>query len=411
MRGLKGASPWVIAGVLLGLSGFVAQIISAQNLPVEANQHFLVYLSLLLALTGSLAGVQGETSRAAAVTATASGAPSGARVLATSVILGAVLATLVGVSSLGWLPAFLPGATGWTCLLIGLAVAAYAGESAAVGALIGRGTSGPAAMMVGADAVGRMVFVAIAAAVGAGLGGYQLAIALPMASWVAVLAASGAWTQAWSLRVTDTVPRFVRNLLFAVAGGACTSFLVNGYPAVLASTSHGVDPRTVAPIMNAIVLTRAPLLLPLLSFQGLVVSFLIKNRARLAATLTKLFGAVWVLAGVVAAGMWLLGPWFLRVVYGPDYELPGMVLAGLTAGAGCTATLVAAAASALALGRHRRYLAAWLVGTALAFGLLFIPGDVLTRVLASLVIGPLVGAAIALVGLRDRDSDLATSPA
>ena len=80
--------------------------------------------------------------------------------------------------------------------------------------------------------------------------------------------------------------------------------------------------------------------------------------------------------------------------------MDGTFLALLTVGAGCTATLVAAAASALALGHHRRYLAGWVVGTALALGLLLIPGALATRVLLSLIAGPLAGAAVALAGLR-----------
>ncbi|MGB4918477.1 MAG: hypothetical protein WBO89_12275, partial [Propionicimonas sp.] len=64
MSALRSASPWVVAGVVSAAAGFVALIIAARSLTVEDNAAFLVFWSVVFALTGSLSGMQGETSRA-----------------------------------------------------------------------------------------------------------------------------------------------------------------------------------------------------------------------------------------------------------------------------------------------------------------------------------------------------------
>ena len=184
-----------------------------------------------------------------------------------------------------WLPAFLPGDPATPLVLIGLAVLAYAGQSAAVGGLIGRGHALSASSIVGVEALGRILAFLLVAAGGGTVIGFGIATVVPMTLWMGVLLLFGTWGEVWSMRVAEPTPRFVRNCLFAVGGGACTSLLVNGYPAFLGATSASSARGELAPTMNAIVLTRAPLLLPLLAFQGLIVAFLVRNATRLRATL------------------------------------------------------------------------------------------------------------------------------
>ena len=83
--------------------------------------------------------------------------------------------------------------------------------------------------------------------------------------------------------------------------------------------------------------------MPLLAFQGLVVSYLVRRLGRLRPTVARLLAVLWAGVAVVAAGMWLLGPWVMRTFYGPAYDVDGVFMALVTVGAGCTATLVVAA--------------------------------------------------------------------
>lgn len=426
MSALRSASPWVVAGVVSAAAGFVALIIAARSLTVEDNAAFLVFWSVVFALTGSLSGMQGETSRAMTVPdadgaagvrpgGTPGAVPRGARLMTVSLGVGVLCALAVVGTGFWWAPALLgSGPTGGLAALlpIGLALVVYAGQSGAVGGLIGRRDAVGAATIVGAEGAGRVLAFGVAGLAALGTSGFWWAAVVPMVLWVGVLAALGSAGRVWAMRADEDARRFVRNCLLAVGGGAGTSLLVNGYPTFLKATNPAADPGDLARTILAITLTRAPLLMPLLAFQGLVVSYLVRRLGRLRPTVARLLAVLWAGVAVVAAGMWLLGPWVMRTFYGPAYDVDGVFMALVTVGAGCTATLVVAAATALSVGRHAAFVGAWWVGTGASLALLLVPQPLAAKVLLSLMIGPLAGTAAALLALRGRaqtDADLTTA--
>ena len=151
-------------------------------------------------------------------------------------------------------------------------------------------------------------------------------------------------------------------------------------------------------------LTRAPLLVPLNSFQGVLISRFVDGRDRRIAALAAPLGIVGVVGGVGVAAAWLVGPWLLRSVFGADFDLDGYVVALLTAGATCLALLTVTGAAAIAAGAHRWYAAGWWVATVVAVGMLLIPADVEVRTCVALVVGPLVGLGVHMVGVLRRPS-------
>ena len=122
-------------------------------------------------------------------------------------------------------------------------------------------------------------------------------------------------------------------------------------------------------IILAVTLTRAPLLVPLTAMQGNLIAHFVderSDRVRALVTPAGIIGGIGAV-GVLAAG--LVGPWLLRVGFGPQYQASGALLAWLTAAAVAIAVLTLTGAAAVAAALHRAYSLGW-VGATVASGLL-----------------------------------------
>ena len=146
-------------------------------------------------------------------------------------------------------------------------------------------------------------------------------------------------------------------------------------------------------------LTRAPLLVPLTAMQGnLIAHFVDAHTDRLRALIgpAALIGGIGAV-GVLAAGV--VGPWLLRVAFGPQYDAGSALLAWLTAAAVAIAMLTLTGAATVAASLHRAYSLGW-VGATVASGLLLLlPMALQTRTVIALLCGPLVGIGVHLVAL------------
>jgi O-antigen/teichoic acid export membrane protein len=153
-------------------------------------------------------------------------------------------------------------------------------------------------------------------------------------------------------------------------------------------------------IILAVTLTRAPLLVPLTAMQGnLIVHFVDERTDRLRALVVPaaIIGGIGAV-GVLAAG--IVGPWLLRVAFGPQYDANSALLAWLTGAAVAIAMLTLTGAAAVAAALHRAYSLGW-VGATVASGLLLLlPLPLETRTVVGLLCGPLVGIGVHLLALR-----------
>lgn len=125
--------------------------------------------------------------------------------------------------------------------------------------------------------------------------------------------------------------------------------------------------------------------------QGNLIAHFVDERAdRLRALIAPaaLVGGIGAL-GVLAAGV--VGPWLLRVAFGPQYDAGSALLAWLTAAAVAIAMLTLTGAATVAAALHRAYSLGW-VGATVASGLLLLlPLPLQTRTVIALLCGPLVG--------------------
>jgi len=243
------------------------------------------------------------------------------------------------------------------------------------------------------------VAVAAAAFVTAwGLTGYLWATVAGSAAWLIMLLASPTARAASRLLTPGGTATFLRGAAHSITAAGAAAILVMGFPVLLKLTSNHLGAQG-GVIILAVTLTRAPLLVPLTAMQGNLIAHFVDERSdRIRALIAPaaIIGGIGAV-GVLAAGV--VGPWLLRVAFGPQYLAGSALLAWLTAAAVAIAMLTLTGAAAVAAALHRAYSLGW-VGATVASGLLLLlPLPVQTRTVVGLLCGPLVGIGVHLVAL------------
>src|ERR1700753_2682690 len=208
------------------------------------------------------------------------------------------------------------------------------------------------------DAVIRCAVAVAPFVIGWGLVGFLWAtVAGAVACLIMVVASPTTRSAARLLTLGGTAP-FLRGAAHSIPAAGASAILVMGFPVLLKATSNQLGAEGGVVIL-AVTLTRAPLLVPLTAMQGnLIAHFVDERNARMRALIAPaaLIGAIGAI-GVLAAG--LLGPWLLRVGFGPEYHAAGALLAWLTAAAVTIAMLTLTGAAAVAAALHRAYALGW----------------------------------------------------
>jgi hypothetical protein len=269
-------------------------------------------------------------------------------------------------------------------------VALFSLQSGLNGAASGSSAWGIYSLSLGSEAVMRLVLCAVAAAAGSHLLGLAWGVVLACATWVALVVASHDVRRLVHVRVTGSRAALVRRILVACSASGASALILVGYPVLLRATTPADVFAGAAPIVLSVSLSRAPLLVPLGIYQNFLVTRVIKDGLRV---LRPVLGALAVVAAIGSLVAWWLGPWLLHVI-NPAYDVSGAVFAGLVLTAGLVAVLTITGAATVALDRHGVYLAGWLVATAVSALVLLAPGSLDSRVLSSLVAGPLAGIAV-----------------
>lgn len=393
--GLRGASGVGTAALFSALSGFVVLFIAARVLTPAENSEFLAFWGALFAVVGILYGVIAETTRAvgSAVVAGAagSGRQEGAPVLGGALITGTALAA--AVAAVGFPNAqavFGPHGPAIVALLCASCIV-YAVHAALAGALQGRGDWSPYTKLVGLEALLRLAAVCAAAFAGGALFGLEAASLAALAAAPLLLIGSRGARLAARARADVPLRALLRQTGHALVSAASSAALVVSFPLLVKLTTPSAEYELAAPLLLAISLTRAPIMLPLQAFQGVALTAVLRARDQGAGAIRKPVGAV-LAAGVVGAvPAGLAGPW-LMTFFGPDYRVAGWVLAALTLDAALIALLTLSGTALLALGRHRTYALGWALATVVAVGLLLMPGSTELRCVLSLTVGPVAGA-------------------
>jgi hypothetical protein len=392
--------PVVVAAVISGIVGYAVLVLAARELSASDNADFLVFWGSLFGVFGVLVGLTTETTRSVFAGGIGVPAPAGARVLPIALGLGGVVVAVLGLGGPLWAPHLF--GERWTELLPALlvGVALFTVHSALGGATAGRRDWTAYATLVSVESTARLVLCVLAVAAGARVVGLAWSVAAACGAWAVLCLASARYRRAWGVRAdVDGVGLLVRMITACTASGASALLLV-GFPVLLRITTPDDVFAGAAPLILAVSLSRAPLLVPLGAYQNVVVTKVVEHGV------AALKGATEVLLGATAVGAvlaYLLGPTALRII-NPTYEVPAWAFAALMIAAGLVCLLTLTGAASLALDHHGAYLCGWLAATvATALLLALLPWGLEARVVVALVVGPLVGMAIHVLFGARRD--------
>ncbi|MDY6809397.1 MAG: polysaccharide biosynthesis protein [Actinomycetota bacterium] len=397
-----------IATLIAAASGYLVLLLAARHLGAAGYGVFAVFWAAYGMVTGAQNGQLQETTRAIRAgidnrTAT------GLRPWLVNGAIGATLGVLVAATSPLWSGLVFDDRRGLSVLLLAAGVASFGVYAHHAGALSGAVSWGAFATLLSVDAMIRLVGAVLAVAFGGDVLAFLVITVIGSVSWMILLVTSSSARAAVGLPADVAARRFTAHTLTAMTAAAASAVLVMGFPVLITATGSDADSAAVGAVVLAVTLTRAPLLVPLNSFQGVLITRFVDGRQQVGAALRVPLAAVAAIGVAGAGAAWLVGPWLLSTVFGADFRLGGAALAAFTLGATTLALLTVTGAATIAVGAHRWYAAGWWLATLASIGLLLLPADVTVRVAIALIGGPLVGMAVHGVALLARSRPAAAS--
>lgn len=387
-----------LASLLGALVSYVVLWLGARTLSKPDNTVLLTFFSILFAVYGVLSGVATETTRSVATgirDRRTVGPPVWVAGAAVAVVAGALVLAL----SPWWQPEVLHRTSPVLVAVLVAAAIGYAFHSVVVGSLVGSGWWRESAVVLATDALCRLALcLLVVLVVGASTTLLAAATAGGAVAWLLVLLAMPHVRDALRRRTDSAPAALARRMSASVLAQAASAILIVGFPALLSVTTSSADFRNSAPLLLAISLTRAPVLIPLNAVQGLVVSHLVHAPSVGVRLVLRAVAVVTVVTAVGGALAWLVGPWLMQTLFGDAYRIDGGVLAGLTVGACAIAALTLSGAATQASSAHTWFLGGWALAALVAFAVLLAPGSIEQRSVTALVAGPAAGLLVHAVG-------------
>jgi O-antigen/teichoic acid export membrane protein len=386
------------ATVIASVLGYVLLTVVGRALTPAEFGLFIVFWGVLFGIGGTLATTEQEVARR-----TANGDETSQPTVGAVAVAAAVLAaSAAGLTLVPFISRRLFGdyELGLAFIVLGAAIG-FAIQFAVRGTLIGSVTIRGYAAIVIAEAAIRLVLLAILA-VTVGL--------TPISAAAAVAGGSFVWLF-WRRRfgsVARTLAPGPVNVRAAVGraaslmgGAALLASVVTGYPTMVTLVTGETPGLAGGAAFAALTISRVPLVF-MIPIQALTVPLVVSWRADAAtdggARIRRLLagGTLAALAVGVAGGAiaWPIGPWLVRFVYGPAYEVPHWVVAVLILSAILLGWVALISAALIALSAIRRMVLLWLAVTgATAVWLAVSPLGVVDTTAVGTLVGPLVGIA------------------
>ncbi|WP_139331281.1 hypothetical protein [Mycobacterium sp. IS-1264] len=390
------------ATALTALCGYAVIYLAARDLAPSGFSVFGVFWGAFGLVSGAANGLLQETTREVRSTRYIDVLPDpgGARThpLRVAAMVGVAAAVVIAGSSLLWSGRVFVEARWLSVVLLSVGLAGFCLHATLLGMLAGTDQWTHYGALMVTDAVIRVTVAAATFVIGWGLGGFLWATVAGSVAWLIMLVASPAARATARMLTPGSTATFLRGAAHSITAAGASAILVMGFPVLLKLTSNELGAQG-GVIILAVTLTRAPLLVPLTAMQGnLIAHFVDERTERLRALVVPaaIIGGIGAI-GVLAAGV--LGPWLLRVAFGPQYDAGSALLAWLTAAAVAIAMLTLTGAATVAAALHRAYSLGWVGATAAAGLLLLLPLPLETRTVVGLLCGPLAGIGVHLVAL------------
>jgi O-antigen/teichoic acid export membrane protein len=391
------------ATAVTALCGYGVIYLAARDLAPSGFSVFGVFWGAFGLVSGAAFGLLQETTRE--VRACSVGGPSlvvapakRTHPLRVAVLIGVAAAVVIAGTAPLWSARVFVEARWLSVALLSVGLAGFCVHTTLLGMLAGINQWTQYGALMVTDAVIRVAIAAATVALGWHLTGFLWATVAGAVAWLILLVASPATRAAARLLTPGGTATFLRGAAHSITAAGASAILVMGFPVLLKLTSAELGAEG-GVIILAVTLTRAPLLVPLTAMQGNLIAHFVDQRSDRIRALIAPAGIVAAIGavGVLAAGA--VGPWLLRVAFGPQYHAGSALLAWLTGAAVAIAMLTLTGAATVAAALHRAYSLGG-VGAPVASGLLLLlPLSLPTRTVVGLLCGPLVGIGVHLVAL------------
>lgn len=393
------------ATALTALCGYAVIYLAARDLAPGGFSIFGVFWGAFGLVTGAANGLLQETTREVRSTPYVSDlaalpAPGEPRThpMRVAMLVGMAAAVLIAGSSPLWSGRVFVEARLLSVLLLSVGLAGFCVHATLLGMLAGTNQWTRYGALMVTDAIIRVMVATATVALGWRLVGFLWATVAGAVAWLILLMASPATRATARLLTPGGTATFLRGAAHSITAAGASAILVMGFPVLLKLTSAELGAQG-GVIILAVTLTRAPLLVPLTAMQGNLIAHFVderSNRIRALIAPAAIVGAIGAV-GVLAAAV--VGPWVLRVAFGPQYHASSGLLAWLTAAAVAIAMLTLTGAAAVAAALHRAYSLGWVSATVASGLLLLLPLSLQTRTVVGLLCGPVVGIGVHLVAL------------
>jgi O-antigen/teichoic acid export membrane protein len=383
-----------------GVTAYGFTVVAARALGSTAYAPLSVLWAMVfVAGPGFFLPIEQEVSRALAARR-AHGLGTGP-VIRRAALFGASIALLLLVGMLIFSPLLVENLfSGDWLLFVGLILGmlGYCVEHLARGTYSGLGRFRPYSIVVGGEALLRFLICLALAIAGIGYAGWYglaLGIAPVCAVLISLRGQHGMVTEGPDAPWSELSGALGALLI----GSVLAMVLVNGGPIAMQLLAGEDQQELVAQFFTAVIIARIPLFL----FQAVQAALLPKLSALASAGRFDEFRSgfrklVAVVASVGAVGVvaaFLIGPWAIRLLYGPEFNLGHRTVGLLAAGSVLFMLAQAMAQAVIALGGHTRMAVCWLVAVATFVIVTAAGNDLYLRV----EMGLLVGSAVACLGM------------
>lgn len=396
--GVSGLVTIGISTVIAGIAGYAVTLLVYRVVGAGSYSIFAVFWAAMYLLIGGLSGIQQEVTRATVpLVPPASERRTRSRNFGAIVALATVVVAVV--TGIAWNRPVFP--TIGFPLVWPLAVGA--GSSVVVAVLIGSlyGVSRwrRVAAMVALDAVLRLALVGVVLIFSHDVVLLAWAVALPFPATVILLWPVIRRRFAGTTAVTISYRALSWNAARTVVASVSTAVLVSGFPLLLGLAAHGQPAALVGQLIFTITLTRAPLIISVMSLQSY---FVVRFRDR-PTDWSSLFWRVLLIvlacAVVIAAFGWWIGVPVLEWVSGHSISLAGSSIAVLVLSSALVGMLCVTGPAVLARSKHFLYSLGWVVAAIATIVVIALPLPFLERVLLALLVGPVAGLVIHIATL------------
>jgi len=399
------------AAVIAGILGYLAQFFAARWLGPGEFAEFAVFWAVLYTILFALGGTSLDMTRVARIEKLRlddgdASAGSGPRFILVMAAIGLAASVVILASGLLWAPTLL-GAEWWPkLLLLALAPLLVFPSLATGGLLAGMARWRDFAPFSLVEATVRFVLFFVVALWFPSLMAFCVATLLAFLPAPIIIASVRRLREpVATLRSDVPTGATVSRMLGTMFANGLSGVLLNGTAAILVTAAavlpRGATQAELGVLVLLVTLTRAPLLVPIIAFQMVLIARFTgldaaARRRWIPMGIGILAIATTVLAGLAA----LVGPPLLPLIFGAEFQAGPGIFAALVGSSFGLAVVTLTGMLMLSAARHTAYLVGWIAAIAVTVGLLWLlPIDFEWATVIALAIGPLIGALVHLFAL------------